>query len=171
MGGPEVIVTERLRGERLGPHHADVLYPIFSDPRVGATMGGVADRESVESLARIMDAHWEEHGFGYMMWFELTTGEPVARGGLARTVFDSQPELEVGWTTTPDRWGEGFATEIGQACVDVAFGPLASPNLVAFTLPHNSASRRVMEKLGFAYEKTAPYKVYGDHVLYRLMNT
>ena len=24
-----------------------------------------------------------------------------------------------------------------------------------------------MEKLGFAYEKTAPYKVYGDHVLYR----
>jgi hypothetical protein len=28
-----------------------------------------------------------------------------------------------------------------------------------------------MEKLGFAYEKTAPYKVYGNHVLYRLMNT
>jgi hypothetical protein len=24
-----------------------------------------------------------------------------------------------------------------------------------------------MEKLGFTYEKTAPYKQYGDHVLYR----
>jgi RimJ/RimL family protein N-acetyltransferase len=31
----------------------------------------------------------------------------------------------------------------------------------------NLASRRVMEKLGFTYEKTAPYKVYGDHALYR----
>jgi len=28
-----------------------------------------------------------------------------------------------------------------------------------------------MEKLGFAYEKTALYKTFGDHVLYRLMNT
>jgi RimJ/RimL family protein N-acetyltransferase len=171
MGGPEVIVTERFRGERIGPHHADVLLPIFSDPRVGATMGGVADRASVESLARIMDAHWEEHGFGYMMWFERATGEPVARGGLARTVFDGRPELEVGWTTAPERWGEGFASELGQACVSIAFGPLGSPDLVAFTLPHNGASRRVMEKLGFTYEKTAPYKVYGDHVLYRPMNT
>ncbi len=171
MGGPEVIVTERLRGERIGPHHVDALLPIFSDPRVGATMGGVADRASVESLAQIMDAHWEEHGFGYMMWFERATGEPVARGGLARTVFDGKPELEVGWTTTPERWGEGFASELGQACVSIAFGPLGSPDLVAFTLPHNGASRRVMEKLGFVYETTAPYKVYGDHVLYRLMNT
>jgi RimJ/RimL family protein N-acetyltransferase len=171
MGGPEVIVTERLRGERLGPRHAGVLLPIFADPRVGATLGGVADRESVEQLAGIMDAHWDEHGFGYMMWFELSTGAPVARGGLARTVFDGQPELEVGWTTAPDRWGEGFASELGQACVEVAFGPLASSDVVAFTLPHNGASRRVMEKLGFAYEKTAAHKAFGDHVLYRLMNT
>jgi RimJ/RimL family protein N-acetyltransferase len=51
--------------------------------------------------------------------------------------------------------------------LDVAFGPLGLPDVVAFTLPDNVASRRVMEKLGFAYEKTAPYKVYGDHVLYR----
>jgi RimJ/RimL family protein N-acetyltransferase len=42
------------------------------------------------------------------------------------------------------------------------------PNIVAFTLPENGASRRVMEKLGFTYEKTAPYKQFGPHVLYRL---
>ena len=69
--------------------------------------------------------------------------------------------------STCPRWGEGFATEVGQAALDVAFGPLNLDDVVAFTLPHNGASRRVMEKLGFEYEKTAPYKVYGDHVLYR----
>ena len=104
------------------------------------------------------------------MWFERSTGEPVAAAG-SRAVFDGRPELEVGWTTVPERWGEGFATELGRAMVDVAFGPLESPDVVAYTLPHNSASRRVMEKLGFVYEKTAPYKTFGDHVLYRLMNT
>jgi RimJ/RimL family protein N-acetyltransferase len=55
--------------------------------------------------------------------------------------------------------------------VDVAIGAPASPEVVAFTLPHTGASRRVMEKLGFTYEKTAPHKTFGDHVLYRLMNT
>jgi ribosomal-protein-alanine N-acetyltransferase len=171
MDGLGAIVTERLRGERLGPRHVDVLLPIFADPRVGATMGGVATREQVAELAGVMDRHWEEHGFGYMVWFEIATGELVARGGLSRTEFDGRPELEVGWTTAPERWGEGFATEVGRACVDIAFGRQSAPELVAYTLPHNGASRRVMEKLGFAYEKTAPYKVYGDHVLYRLMNT
>jgi RimJ/RimL family protein N-acetyltransferase len=168
MGAPELITTERLRGERLGPRHVDVLLPIFADPRVGATMGGVWTAEQVAGHAAAVDAHWREHGFGYWMWFERSGGAPVARGGLARTVFDGVPELEVGWTTVPDRWGEGFATELGRAAIDVAFGELGSPGLVAYTLPHNVASRRVMEKLGFTYEKTAPYKTFGAHVLYRL---
>ena len=171
MSAPELIVTERLRGERLGPHHADLLLPIFADPRVGATMGGVWTAEQVAGHAAAIGSHWEREGFGYYMWFETATGEPVARGGIARTEFDGVPELEVGWTTVPERWGEGFATELGRAAVDVAFGPLAAPDVVAFTLPHNIASRRVMEKLGFTYEKTAPYKTFGDHVLFRLLNS
>ena len=83
-------------------------------------------------------------------------------------MFDGRPEIELGWVITPERWGEGLATELGQASVDVAFGQLGLPELVAFTTPGNVASRRVMEKLGFAYEKTAPFMHYGEHVLYRL---
>jgi len=171
MGAPEVLTTDRLRGERLGPRHAGALLTMFGDPRVGATMGGVWSAEQVAQHAAAVDEHWQQHGFGYWMWFERSSDEPVARGGLARTVFDDRPELEVGWTTMPERWGEGFASELGRAAVDVAFGPLASRDVVAFTLPHNTPSRRVMEKLGFVCEKFAPYKSFGEHVLYRLMNT
>ena len=101
------------------------------------------------------------------MFFDAVSGEPLARGGLSRTEFDGQPEVEVGWTVTPERWGEGLAGELGAAAVEVAFSGLGLPDLVAFTLPDNLASLRVMEKLDFVYEKTAPYKSYGDHVLYR----
>ena len=100
------------------------------------------------------------------MFFDAATGEPVGRGGLSPAVFDGRPEVEVGWTVAPERWGEGLATELGAAALEVA-AELGLDDIVAFTLPHNIASRRVMEKLGFVYEKTAPYKVYGDHVLYR----
>jgi RimJ/RimL family protein N-acetyltransferase len=171
MPGLETITTERLRGERLGPQHVGILLAIFGDPRVGATMGGVWSREKTEEVAAGVDAHWSEHGFGYMVWFERAGGQPTGWGGLSRSVFDGEAVLEVGWTTAPEHWGKGYATELGRAMIDVAFGPLGARDLVAYTLPHNRASRRVMEKLGFAYEKTAPYKTFGDHVLYRLMNT
>jgi ribosomal-protein-alanine N-acetyltransferase len=164
---PEDLTTARLRGERLGPQHLAVLAPIFADPRVGATMGGIQTAEQVEvGLARAAE-RWERDGFGYWMFFEAPGGEPVARGGLSRTEFAGRPEVEVGWTVTPQRWGEGFATELGAAALAVASNRLGLRDVVAFTLPHNAASRRVMEKLGFAYEKTAPYLHYGDHVLYR----
>jgi [ribosomal protein S5]-alanine N-acetyltransferase len=162
----EHVTTARMRGERIGPQHLDVVAPIFADPRVGETMGGVQSRELVAEILTHQDEAWERDGFGYWMWFETATGQPVARGGLQRTEFDGQPEIEVGWTTAAERWGEGFATELGAKSVEVA-GQLELENIVAFTLPHNGASRRVMEKLGFVYEKTARYKVYGDHVLYR----
>ena len=163
----ETVTTPRLRGEALGTRHLDLLAPVFADPRVGRTMGGVMDRATVAEMLAHAEQRWAEEGFAYWMFFERSTGEPVARGGLSRTVFDGQPEIEVGWTTFPERWGEGFATEVGAVALEVAFGPLGLDDVVAFTLPHNGASRRVMEKLGFEYEKTAPYKVYGDHVLYR----
>jgi ribosomal-protein-alanine N-acetyltransferase len=168
VDGLEAITTERLRGERLGPSHVDRLLALFGDPRVGATMGGTWSREIAAQHAAAVDEHWRRHGYGHWMWFERDSGEPIGRGGLAHTEFDGQPEVEVAWATMADRWGEGFATELGRAAVDVAFGTLELPDLVAFTLPANAPSRRVMEKLGFSFEKVAPYKVFGDHVLYRL---
>jgi ribosomal-protein-alanine N-acetyltransferase len=163
---PEVLLTARMRGERLGPGHQAALAPILADPRVGETMGGVSTPEQVAEHLATAAAAWEGDGFGYWMFFDAATGEPVARGGLSRTEFDGRPEVEVGWTVTPERWGQGLATELGAATLDVAL-ELGLRDIVAFTLPYNAPSRRVMDKLGFTYEKTAPYKTFGDHVLYR----
>lgn len=168
MPVPERVSTPRMRGEALGPQHLDAIAPIFADPRVGATMGGVMRREVVAEMLAGNALEWERDGFSSWIFFERATGEPLARGGLRRTAFDGQPEVEVGWTTAPDRWGEGFATELGKLSIEVASAHLDVASIVAFTLPDNGASRRVMEKLGFEYEKTAPYRHFGDHVLYRL---
>jgi ribosomal-protein-alanine N-acetyltransferase len=162
------ITTARMRGEPLGPRHLDDLAPMFADPRVAATMGGALTPEEVAPMLDHDAAQWERDGFGPWMLYDRETGAPVGRGGLNRTEFDGAPEVEVAWLITPERWNEGLATELGAASVEFAFGTAGLPDIVAFTLPDNLASRRVMEKLGFEYEKTAPYKVYGDHVLYRL---
>ena len=65
-----------------------------------------------------------------------------------------------------EAWGKGFATEIAIAALDVAFRQLGLQDLVAFATPENVASRRVMEKVGFRYERDIVHQ--GERcVLYR----
>jgi RimJ/RimL family protein N-acetyltransferase len=163
----ERIDTDRLVGEPLGRRHRDGLIAMLGDERVGATLGGVATPEAVDEHIASMEAHWSEHGFGWYGFTDRRTGAFVARGGPHRAHVAGRDEVEIGWTVVPDRWSQGLATELGAASVDVAFGPLALPDVVSFTLPDNVASRRVMKKLGFVYERDTFYAGL-PHVLYRL---
>ena len=159
--------SERLVGEPVAAAHHDDLCRLLGDPRVGATLGGVLSPARVTAQIEQLRAHWERHGFGYLMWRDRATGEAVARGGLSRAHVGGRDEVEVGWAVMPDRWGEGFATELGAACVRVAFEELGRDDVVAYSLPDNRASRRVMEKLGFGFERDIVHAEQ-PHVLYRL---
>ena len=164
---PAVIETPRMRGERIGPEHYALLLALVGDPRVGATLGGAQTPEEVTASIEQHVARWERDGVGYWMFRARDTGEGVARGGLSRTHVGGRDEVEVGWAVMPERWGHGYATELGAAAVDVAFGMLGLGSVVAYTLPDNLASRRVMRKLGFSYEREVVHAGL-PHVLYRL---
>jgi len=164
--GIERLETARMRGEPVGPQHRDELAVLFGDPRVGATMGGVATPEEVEAVIAVHVAKWERHGFGLYVFRDRESGAVVARGGPNATHIAGRDEVEIGWTVAPERWRQGLATELGEASLELAFGPLGLADVVSFTLPHNLASRRVMDKLGFAFERDTDYKGF-PHVLYR----
>jgi len=68
---------------------------------------------------------------------------------------------------SPARSGEGFATEAALASLRFGFDVCELDEIVAFTMPHNLASRRVMEKLGMEYERDFD-RAGPAHVLYRL---
>ena len=159
--------TARLRAEPIGARHRDGLIALLGDERVGATLGGIADSAAVDAQIARMTAHWESEGFGWYAFLDHESGALVARGGLQRCHVAGRDEIEIGWTVVPERWNQGLATELGVASLVVAFGPLGLADVVSFTLPGNRPSRRVMEKLGFAFERDIDYKGW-PHVLYRL---
>ena len=66
---------------------------------------------------------------------------------------DRKNRIEVGYGLVRAVWGQGLATELARESVHVGFALLHRPELVSFTLPTNAASRRVMEKAGFHYER------------------
>ena len=164
------IETARLAGEPLCARHDDELCRLLGDPRVGATLGGMKTPGQVRARIAQHEDHWRRHGFGQWLWRLRADGAFAARGGLQRTEVDGTWETEVGWAVVPELWRRGYATELGAAAIAHAFEALGLDELVAFTLPDNVASRRVMEKLGFEYEKDFDHAGL-RHVLYRLRST
>jgi RimJ/RimL family protein N-acetyltransferase len=160
------MVLERLRME-----HLDEVSRLLRDPRVAATgwPGGrpPTEREVITSLED-KERHWERYGFGMWLMRDRATGEMVGRGGVQWTVYVKDlDEVEVGWSVVPERWNQGLATELALASIEVAFGPLELEQIVAFTTPDNAASRRVMEKAGFTYDREILH-VGLPHVLYSI---
>lgn len=161
------VETERLVGERLREDHFEYLRTQDSDRDVMATLGGVrSENETWENLWNGLE-HWERNGFGPWVFHARETGEAVASAALRRVEIEGQPEVEVGYRVAAAWWGRGIATEMATALVGIARDRLALAEIVAFTLPANLASRRVMEKAGFTYERDIEWAAL-PHVLYRL---
>jgi [ribosomal protein S5]-alanine N-acetyltransferase len=163
----ETVESPRMRGTVPEEDDLDFLAAMLADPRVGETLGGVRRRDEVAALLADERGHWAEHGFGYWAWRDRATGEGVARGGLHIRPVEGEDEIELGWAVVPGRWGQGLATELARASVDAA-AQLGIARVVAFTMPVNVASRRVMEKLGMTYERTFIHGQWGPHILYSL---
>jgi RimJ/RimL family protein N-acetyltransferase len=161
------IHTPRLRLTRLRESDLADLCCMYRNPRVMATLGGIRSEDETRSHLQQHLAHWDQHGFGRWAAREPATGRFIGRGGLLRLALGGREEVEVGYGLLPEFWGQGLATELAAASVRAGFEVLGLPELVSMTLPNNAASRRVMEKAGFRYEREV---IHADlpHVLYRL---
>ncbi len=64
-----------------------------------------------------------------------------------------QPEASLMWAILPEYQGNGYATEIAQALVDVLLTQFCLKRVIATTEYENHAAQRVMEKIGMRVER------------------
>jgi len=88
-----------------------------------------------------------ENGFCRWKVIERSSGEIIGSCGLARP--EGLAEVELGYIMRRASWGKGFATEAAKACMHYGFNNLGFREIIALTDPENTASRRVLEKIGF----------------------
>jgi RimJ/RimL family protein N-acetyltransferase len=163
------VQTARLLCLRPTLDHAADTAALLQDPRVARNLSATGLPPTTDEVAANLvakDAHWKRHGFGLWTVYDRVTEAMVGRGGLQYTSVTGADEVEVGWAIVPARWGEGLATELARASVAAAFETLALDELLAYALPGNVASRRVMEKAGFRYERELEH-IGRPHVIYR----
>ena len=164
------VSTRRLIGTPAGPGDFADIRILHADPRVMATLSADGDTFSeVQSRAFLKQAaeHWKLHGFGLWVFRKQLDGEFVGYGGISHTVVEGRDEIELAYAVRSDYWGIGLATEISIAALKLGFHMMRLERIVAFTLPHNRASRGVMENCGFTYQRDIVHAGL-PHVLYVL---
>ena len=170
------IVTPRLWLRRWRPEDLNPFAALNADPAVMEHFPFTLSREETSAAVGWIEKHFENHGFGW--WAVEAPGQAPFIGfiGLAVPAFEASftPCVEIGWRLARPWWGQGLATEGARAVLAHAFEALGLPEIVSFTVPGNTRSRRVMEKLGLRYSedfehpKIDPQHPLRRHVLYRL---
>ena len=85
-------------------------------------------------------------------------------------------EIEIGWRLAHDAWGQGYAREAAEASLAWGWANLPVPTIAAITVPANTRSRGLMERLGmvrvadgdFDHPDVPDGSPLQRHILYRI---
>jgi RimJ/RimL family protein N-acetyltransferase len=141
------IETARLRLRRLVPGDLAALHAIQS--REDVTRWLYWEPRSQDEVRTSLDAHiarpFDE---GVVLAIDLE-GELI---GTANVAVGEHRQGEIGFMLHPDHQGHGYATEAAEAIVELAFGTYRLHRVYGCVEPRNTASVRVLEKLGMRLE-------------------
>ncbi len=94
---------------------------------------------------------YKELGFGFYKLQTKLNNESIGICGLVKR--EQLDEVDFGFAFLPEFEGKGFGFEASTAILKVAKELFNIKKLLAITLPINSNSIKLLEKLGFTYEK------------------
>ena len=143
--------TERLLIRNDTVEDADAVAALWSDPDVMRYMWGPRDPERVRQ-AVIDSAQGGDEDIAIWSVEEHASSEFVGDCGLIRKEIAGRDEVELVYLVVRRHWGRGIATEAASAVRDYAFRDLDFDRFVAMVHPENTASCRVAEKIGMAYD-------------------
>src|SRR4051812_25658247 len=158
--------TARLSAERLRENHLADLVALHLDADVSRCLGGVRSAERTKTYLDANMAHWDQHGFG--LWVLRTKdGAFAGRAGIRQILVDDIDEIEIAYAFKRDVWGQGLASETASALTDMGLLHHGLPSLIGLVYVGNGASRRVLEKANYLFERST-FRHGEDVVIYRI---
>ena len=134
----------------------DRFWQLTNTPAVMRWLGGVADDATKAGARDRLLGYRRAHGHTFWVVERCDDGGHLAGAmlgfcGLKRSnVADEKVSgmMEIGWRLREDAWGRGYAREAAAASLDLGFGRFAADEIVALTVAGNTASQRLMQRLG-----------------------
>lgn len=144
-----VLETDRLILREFILEDAPSFFNLNNDPDV-IRYTGDKPFSSIEHARQFISEYKEyaAHGYGRWACIEKNSGEWIGFCGLRK----EEDEVDIGFRFHRRYWGKGYATESAQACLDHGFRELQLASIIGRASIENTASIRVLEKLGMSYE-------------------
>jgi ribosomal-protein-alanine N-acetyltransferase len=142
--------TPRLGFRRWSEKDLPHALALWGDSQVTQFIGGPFSKEKVKERLENEIASMNMHKIQYWPLFLLYSGGHAGCGGL-RPYKLEDGVYEMGIHLRPEFWGQGLAEEAGRANIKYAFESLGARALFAGHNPANTASQKLLAKLGFQF--------------------
>ena len=144
------IETDRLILRHITTGDAHFIKALFNEP---AFIKNIGDRkikhasDAAEFIKTRFYKSYEEYGFGPFAVELKASRTLIGFCGLFKRDISQSPDL--GYAFLSRYWSRGYALEAAHAVIGYAREKLRLPELVAITSSDNTASLKVLQKLGF----------------------
>ena len=156
-----VLETDRLFLRHLTTADAAFMYKLMNEP---AYLRYIGDK-GIESVAAAREYilegpvdSYERFGYGLYLTERKKDGASIGICGLVNR--DSLDGVDIGFAFLSEFWSCGYAHESAIAVVEYGKNVIGLNRILAVTTPDNHSSIRLLEKIGFGFERMA--KVFPD---------
>jgi [ribosomal protein S5]-alanine N-acetyltransferase len=123
---------------------------IHTDPEVRRYVGGLA-WPSEKALHRFQNQYLGRPTKTYGLWATVLKDGGKYIGSCGLCAPGDGETVSLGYYIARPYWGRGLASEASRAFIEVAFGGLCLPRIMADVEKGNWASEHILEKFGFRY--------------------
>jgi RimJ/RimL family protein N-acetyltransferase len=133
---------------------AEFIFRLLNSPKFIKYIGdrGVRSvddaRDFIENRYR---QSYRDHGFGLYTVELKSNKELVGMCGFVRR--ETLPEPDIGFAFLPEHEGMGYGIESAAAVLKYGLDELRFTKVLAITTPDNAASGKLLDKLGFVFER------------------
>jgi RimJ/RimL family protein N-acetyltransferase len=148
----KVLSTERLHLRWLEHHDSEFILQLLNDR---SFIDNIADRKvrtTEEAMGYIdkLRASYLKSGHGFFLVTDHAENKLGICGIIRR---EELPDPDVGFAFLPAFCGKGFAYESSRAVMEKATTDWKMNRISAIVSPHNTRSRKLVEKLGLSHQK------------------
>jgi RimJ/RimL family protein N-acetyltransferase len=149
-----VLETQRLGLRRLAADDAAFILELLNEPSFLRWIGDKGVR-TCEDACRYLEsgplAMYAKHGFGLLAVESREGGAAMGMCGLLKRDALELPDL--GFAFLPRCWSRGYAREAAQGVLAHGRASLGIRRVLAITDPDNQPSIRLLESIGFRFER------------------